>query len=122
MGVARHMVDRVDRGVGAGLERWVRGHHHRRLRRLGHTSVFESAAGSGQSPLRSSESVFIKCGPGVGGELLLWRMISPWRAKHRRSEPMLTISAGRPLPALDPSRKLPLASAKVFKKLSALEG
>src|SRR6478672_8561234 len=23
-------------------------------------------------------------------------MISPWRAKHRRSEPMLTISAGRP--------------------------
>ncbi|MDT5052079.1 MAG: hypothetical protein QOF66_445 [Mycobacterium sp.] len=47
MGVARKMVDRVDRGVGVGLERWVRGHHHRRLRRLGHTSVFEFAAGSG---------------------------------------------------------------------------
>jgi phosphatidylserine/phosphatidylglycerophosphate/cardiolipin synthase-like enzyme len=47
MGVARKMVDRVDRRVGAGLERWVRGHHHRRLDRLGHTSVFEFAAGSG---------------------------------------------------------------------------
>src|ERR1700687_1671239 len=47
MGVARKMLDRVDRGVGAGLERLVRGHHHRRLRRLGHTSVFEFAAGSG---------------------------------------------------------------------------
>jgi phosphatidylserine/phosphatidylglycerophosphate/cardiolipin synthase-like enzyme len=47
MGVARKMLDRVDRGVGAGLERWVRGHHHRRLHRLGHTSVFEFAAGSG---------------------------------------------------------------------------
>ncbi|MDT7766318.1 MAG: hypothetical protein QOC63_5738, partial [Mycobacterium sp.] len=47
MGVARKMLDRVDRGVGAGLERWVRGHHHRRLGRLGHTSVFEFAAGSG---------------------------------------------------------------------------
>src|ERR1700682_5731722 len=47
MGVARKMLDRVDRGVGAGLERLVRGHHHRRLRALGHTSVFEFAAGSG---------------------------------------------------------------------------
>ena len=47
MGAAQRMLDRVDRGVGVGLERLVRGHHHRRLRRLGHTSVFEFAAGSG---------------------------------------------------------------------------
>jgi hypothetical protein len=46
-------------------------------------------------PACPSEFVFIQCGPGVGGSLLLWRMISPWRAKHRRSEPMLTTSAGR---------------------------
>ena len=49
-------------------------------------------------------------------------MISPWRAKHRRSEPMLTHQRGTPPLALDPSRKLPFASAKVFEKLSALEG
>lgn len=29
---------------------------------------------------------------------------------------------GTPLLALDPNRKLPFASAKVFEKLSALEG
>ena len=46
MGVTR-MLDRVDRTVGAGLERVVRGHHRRRLRRLGHTSVFDLAPGSG---------------------------------------------------------------------------
>ena len=47
MGVAHRIVDRVDRGIGAGLERWVRGHHHRRLRRLGHSAVFEAAPGAG---------------------------------------------------------------------------
>src|SRR6202022_3112380 len=40
----------------------VRGHHHRRLRRLGHTSAFEFAAGSGlwavtDPPPRSGNSV-----------------------------------------------------------------
>jgi hypothetical protein len=40
------MVDRADRGIGAGLERWIRGHHRRRLRRLGHRTVFEGVAGS----------------------------------------------------------------------------
>jgi predicted DNA-binding transcriptional regulator AlpA len=39
-------------------------------------------------------------------------MISPWRAKHRRSEPMSTLSATPPL-ALDPSRKLPFASESI---------
>ena len=62
MGAAQRMLDRVDRGVGVGLERLVRGHHHRRLRRLGHTSVFEFAAGSGlwaltDPPPRSGNSV-----------------------------------------------------------------
>src|SRR6478672_3402316 len=47
MGVAHSIVDRVDRGIGAGLERWVRGHHHRRLCRLGHSAVFEAAPGAG---------------------------------------------------------------------------
>ena len=62
MGAAQRMLDRVDRGVGVGLERLVRGHHHRRLRRLGHTSVFEFAAGSGlwaltDPPPRSGNAV-----------------------------------------------------------------
>src|SRR5690242_5444740 len=47
MGAAQKMLDGVDRRVGAGVERWVRGHHRRRLRRLGHTSVFEFVPGSG---------------------------------------------------------------------------
>ena len=62
MGAAQRMLDRVDRGVGVGLERLVRGHHHRRLRRLGHMSVFEFAAGSGlwaltDPPPRSGNAV-----------------------------------------------------------------
>ena len=58
-------------------------------------------------PACPSEFVFIQCGPGVGGSLLLWRMISPWRAKHRRSEPVLTISAGRPACAGSESKATP---------------
>jgi len=62
MGAAQRMLDRVDRGVGVGLERFVRGHHHRRLHRLGHTSVFDFAAGSGlwaltDPPPRSGNAV-----------------------------------------------------------------
>ena len=71
--------------------------------------------------LRSSESVFTKCGPGGGGKLLLWRMISPWRAKHPRVGAEVDPYRETPPLALDPSRKLPFASAKVFKKTSALE-
>ena len=29
------MIDRIDRTIGAGIERAVRGHHRRRLRRVG---------------------------------------------------------------------------------------
>src|ERR1700755_1117410 len=47
MGVAHRMLDRVDRRIGEGLERRVRGHHQRRLRRLGHSAVFDGSAGSG---------------------------------------------------------------------------
>lgn len=47
MGVAHRMLDRVDRRIGEGLERRVRGHHQRRLRRLGHSAVFDGGAGSG---------------------------------------------------------------------------
>ena len=44
------------------------------------------------------------------------------RAKHRRSEPMLTISAGRRRLRWIRVESGPSASAKVFEKLSALEG
>jgi transposase InsO family protein len=49
-------------------------------------------------------------------------MISPWRAKHRRSESMLTLSAGRRRLRWIRVKSCPCASAKVFEKLSALEG
>ena len=45
--MAHNIFDRVDGALGDGLERLVRSHHHRRLRRLGHPSVFAPAPGSG---------------------------------------------------------------------------
>ena len=47
MHLSNRVVDRVDRGIGAGLERWVRGHHRRRLRRTGHAALLDIRAGSG---------------------------------------------------------------------------
>ena len=41
------LLERVDDGVGQLLEQGVRGHHRRRLARLGHQSVFAPEPGSG---------------------------------------------------------------------------
>jgi len=60
--------------------------------------------------LRSSESVLTKYGPGGGGKLLLWRMISPWRATNPRVGAEVDPCRETPPLALDPGRKPPFAS------------
>jgi hypothetical protein len=67
----------------------------------------------------SSESVSIKYGTGGGGKMLLWRMISSWRAKPSRVGAEIDPYRETPPLALDPSRKPPFASERVLKKKPA---
>ena len=61
-GTIAGLIDRADRTVGAGLERLVRGHHRRRLERLGQAAALSPAPGSdlwaqGEPPPRPGNSL-----------------------------------------------------------------